>query len=579
MVQRIFFVSLLFVLIAILSAQNHSQSEADFDIIIKNGRIIDGSGNPWYTADVGIEGDSIAAIGNLTQKAALNTIDARDLVVCPGFIDVHTHCDRGLGKPDTTANINHITQGVTTVVTGNCGSGTFQFAETRKPWEDIGIGTNAVMLVGFGTIRTAVMGVDPRSPTQEELDKMKSILRQAMTEGAWGLSVALQYIPDRFAPTEEVIAMTEVVGEFGGVLNSHQRSEEAEVVAAVRETIRIGQETGVRINATHLKASGKNNWGLLPEVASLINQARDQGIYVTADLYTYPQCVYSPLVMVFNVPDGMESLSELVDMIDYYYILRRMGISVDDYVKTGKPKPMPRSDLLERYVDTLVDALKDNTKREQIRTLTLEGAPDKLNWVPMFGWDSFTIAEAKKYPHLIGRIISDIAREQGRDSFELAVELLSEEKNDLIISVFTMSEEDITLALKQDWVMVGSDSGAAAFRPGTKGHPGPFGTFTRILRKFVREENLLSLEDAIRKMTSLPAQFLGMKNRGLILEGFKADIVVFDPETVKDNSTYLDSHRLSSGIEYVLINGKVSIEKGRFNDTLNGKVLLRHSDK
>jgi N-acyl-D-aspartate/D-glutamate deacylase len=571
--------SLILMLISSLPSQGHNRSEADFDIIIKNGRIIDGSGNPWYIADVGIEGDSIAAVGNLTQKTALNTIDACDLVVCPGFIDVHTHCDRGLGRPDTTANINHSSQGVTTVVTGNCGSGTFQFAETRKQWEDIGIGTNAVMLVGFGTIRTAVMGVDPRSPTQEELDKMKSILRQAMTEGAWGLSVALQYIPDRFAPTEEVIAMTEVVGEFGGVLNSHQRSEEAEVVAAVKETIRIGQETGVRINATHLKASGKNNWGLLPEVASLISTARDQGIYVTADLYTYPQCVYSPLVMVFNIPDGMESLSELVDMIDYYYILRRMGISVDDYVKTGKPKPMPRSDLLERYVDTLVDALKDNTKREQIRTLTLEGDPDKLNWVPMFGWDSFTIVEAKKYPHLIGRIISDIAREQGRDSFELAVELLSEEKNDLIISVFTMSEEDITLALKQDWVMVGSDSGAAAFRPGTIGHPGLFGTFTRILRKFVREENLLSLEDAIRKMTSLPAQFLGMKNRGLILEGFKADIVVFDPETVKDNSTYLDSHRLSSGIEYVLINGKVSIEKGRFNDILNGKVLLRHSDK
>lgn len=577
--RRTFFLSLLLILISILSAQNHSQGEADFDIIIKNGKIIDGSGNPWYSAAVGIKGNTIAAIGNLTQRTAMDTIDARGLVVCPGFIDVHTHCDRGLGNPGTTANINFITQGVTTVVTGNCGSGSFQFAETCKQWEDIGIGTNAVMLVGFGTIRTAVMGVDVRSPTQEELDRMKSILRQAMTEGAWGLSVALQYIPDRFATTEEVIAMTEVVDEFGGVLNSHQRSEEVEVVAAVKETIHIGQETGVRVNASHLKASGKNNWGMLRDVASLIDTARDRGVYVTADLYTYPQCVYSPLVMVFNVPDEMEPLSKLVDMIDYYYILRRMGISAEDYVKTGKPKPMPRSVLLERYADTLADALNEDTNREQIRALTLEGAPDKLNWVPMFGWDSFTIVESKKHPHLIGRIISDIAREQGRESFDLAAELLIEEKNDLIISVFAMSEEDISFALKQDGVMVGSDSGAAPFRPGTKGHPGSFGTFARVLRKFVREENLLSIENAIRKISSLPAQFLGMKNRGLVLEGFKADIVIFNPETVRDNSTYMDSHQLSSGIEYVLINGKVSIEKGRYNNTLNGKVLLQYSDE
>lgn len=454
--------------------------------------VIDGSGNPRYYADVGIKGDTIAAIGNLIQ-------------------------------------------------------------------------------------RIAVMGVDPRSATQEELDEMKSILRQAMTEGAWGLSMALQYIPDQFAKTEELIAMTEVVDECVGVLNSHQRSEEAEVVAAVKETIRIGQETGVLINATHLKASGKNNWELLQDVSSLINAARDRGIYVTADLYTYPQCVYFSLGMVLNVPDEMEPLSELVDMIDYYYILRRMGVSVDDYIKTGKPKPMPRSDVRERYVDILVDALKEDTKKEQIRTLTLEGTPDKLNWVPMFGWDSFTTVESKKHPNLIGRIISDIAREQGRESFDLAAELLSEEKNDLIISVFTMSGEDIAFALKQDWVMVCSDSGAASFRPGTKGHPGPFGTFTRVLRKFVREENLLSLENAIRKMTSLPAQFLGMKKRGLVLEGFKADIVVFNPETARDNSNYMNSHQLSSGIEYVLINGKVNIEKGSYNNTLNGKVLVQDS--
>lgn len=565
---------LFLIAITLFSVYGNNSEPSDFDIIIKNAKIIDGTGNPWYFADIGIRGDTIAAIGDLSHKAAPKTIDVQGLIACPGFIDVHTHCDRGLGKPDTTANINFITQGVTTVVTGNCGSGTFRFTETQRQWEDIGIGTNAVMLVGYGTIRTAVMGVEVRSLTEEEIEKMKAILRRAMKEGAWGLSVALQYIPDRFATTEEVIAMAEVAGEFGGVLNSHQRSEEGELIEAVKETIRIGEETGVRVNATHLKASGKNNWGFLEEVSSLITSARDRGIYITADLYTYPQCVYSPLVMVFNIPDDMEPLSELVEMIDYHYILKRMGVSVEDYVNTGKTEPLPRPELLEKYASALAAALKDNGKREQIRKLTQTGAPNKLNWVPMFGWDSFTIVESKKNPHLIGRIISDIALDQGRDPFDVAADLFVEERNDLIISVFTMSEEDIAYALKQDWVMVGSDGSATSFRPGTRGHPGPYGTFTRVLRKFVREENILTLADAVRKMTSLPAQFLGLKDRGLILEGYKADIVIFDPATVRDNSTYSDSHQFSTGIEHVLLNGKLSVEEGQYTKALHGRVLL-----
>ncbi len=569
--SRILFycILLIFCLSTVGNSDNH-----DFDILIKSARIIDGTGNPWYFADIGITGDTITTIGNLSNKTALKIIDADGLFVSPGFIDVHTHCDRGLGKPDTTENINYITQGVTTVVTGNCGSGSFDISGLKSKWEKTGIGTNAIMLVGYGTIRTAVMGVEDRSPTLDETKQMNAILRRAMEEGAWGLSVALQYIPDRFASTEEIIAMTKIVGEFGGVFNSHQRSEEAELIAAVKETIRIGEETGVRVNAAHLKASGKYNWGLLKDASRLIKSARDLGVYITADLYTYPQCVYSPLVMIFNVPDDMESLSELEEMIDYYYVLKRMGISVEGYMKSGKAPLIPRSDLLERYTDAVVAVLRVDAKRDEMRQITMAGAPNKLNWVQMFGWDSFTIVESKKNPHLKGKVISDIARDKGRSPFDLAAELIIEEKNDLIISVFTMSEEDISFGMKQYWMMVGSDGSATHFRPGTKGHPGNYGTFTRVLRKFVREENLLTWADAIRKMTSFPAQFLGFKDRGLILEGFKADIVVFDPARVKDNSIYSDSHQLSTGIEYVLVNGKTSVEHGQYTKALNGKVLL-----
>jgi len=241
------------------------------DIIVMNGKIVDGTGNPWFYGDIGIRGDTIVEIGNLTGKTANKTIDAKGLVVSPGFIDMHTHCDSGLGQLDTQANLNYLTQGVTTVVTGNCGgSVSLKVAETKKKWEDQGIGTNAVFLVGFGTIRRAVMGEEPREATPEEVEKMKAILRQAMKEGAWGVSTGLEYIPDRYASTEEVIAVTKVVGEFGGIYTSHMRDENSHIIEAIEETIRIGKETGVRVNIAHFKVCGKDIWGLMKDAVKVI---------------------------------------------------------------------------------------------------------------------------------------------------------------------------------------------------------------------------------------------------------------------------------------------------------------------
>lgn len=538
----------------------------EFDILIKNGTIVDGTGNPLFLGDIGITGDTIVEVGDLSGKAAVKTIDAEGLVVSPGFIDMHTHCDGGLGRVDSNANLNYLSQGVTTVVTGNCGGGTFKITETKAKWEEQGIGTNAVMWVGFGTVREAVMKVEPRAPTSEELDKMKSILRQAMQEGAWGMSTGLEYIPDRYSKTEEVIAMTSVVGEFDGVYSSHMRDECAPV-KGIEETIRISEETGVRVNIAHFKVCGKDYWGLMmKDAVKVVNEARARGIYITADQYPYVQSAPIGVIMsILRIPRDMEPLAELRG--------KMRSRDLDE---------AERKNFRKQYMDELRKALDDESKREQIRKMTVEGLPHDPSAVAMWGWHNETILIADKNTHLMGKNISDLAKEQNRDAFDIVVDLVLDEP-DMLYSGGSMSEDDLQYALKQDWVMVSSDGGASPIKKEDdeprRGHPRGYGSQTKVLRKYVREEKLLTLEDAIRKMTALPASFLQMKDRGLLKKGYKADVVIFDSETVRDNSTYADSRQYPTGIESVIVNGKMSIENSKFNDTLNGKVLLLTENK
>ena len=544
-------------LIAILAfSLGAGQRNGNFDILIRNGKIVDGTGNPWFYGDVGIIGDAIVEMGNLAGKTAAKVIDAKGLVVAPGFIDLHTHCDNGLGTPGPNANANYITQGVTTVVVGNCGMGTFKISQTKGNWETQGIGTNAALLVGFGTLRKEVLGTENRLATPEEIEKMKSLLHQAMTEGAWGISTGLQYIPDRYAPTEEVIAVTKVVGEFGGIYTSHQRDEEAFLADAIKETIRIGNETGARVNAAHLKLAGKNNWGRMKDAIELVNEARAQGIDITADMYPYDKAAITPIIGIFNVPADVEPLASIV--------------------KKFEDQTLPAEEqqkLIQQATDELAIALADKNKREKIKKITLEGDPERVNWVKTWGWHNFTIVSAKKNTNLIGKIFWDLAREQKKDAFDIAADLFIQEKNDLIISLGAMSEKEMELAMKEDWLMFSSDGGTV-YSPEGFVHPRFYGSFPRVLRRYVNEEKTLTLEQAVRKMTSLPARALQLKDRGLLLKGYKADIVVFDPEKVRDNATYLSPFQYSSGIQFVIVNGKMSVENGQFNKALNGKVLL-----
>lgn len=528
----------------------------DFDILIKNGKIINGTGNPWFYGDIGIKDDTIKQIGFLGKKTASLIIDAQGKAVTPGFIDMHTHCDWGLGQAETKSNLNYMSQGVTTVVTGNCGHGTFHISETVDVWQKNGIGTNAILLVGFGVVRREVLGNENIQPTAAQLTKMRSILEKAMSEGAWGLSTGLQYIPGRYASTEEIISMAKVVKTYGGIYSSHMRSEEEKLAEAVEETIRIGQESGVPVNCAHLKASGKNNWGSMRDAIELMNKARNRGIEITADMYPYDKSATTSLQIIFNIPKDLEPFA-----------------GMEKKLANKNTTPSDRMAISGQYVDAIATALADKDKRSKIKKMTLEGDPNKVNWVAKGGWYNFTIIDSKKNPQIIGKMFCDLAQEQGREEFDIAAELFIQEKNDIKISLSTMSEKDIKHAMQQEFVMISSDGSAVRYKTGNV-HPRNYGSFSRVFRKYVREENLLTVEATVRKQTSLPAQLLRLKNRGLISEGYKADLVIFDPETIRDNATYLAPHQYSSGIDYVIINGKISIKNGKYNNSLNGKPLL-----
>jgi N-acyl-D-aspartate/D-glutamate deacylase len=549
-------------IILVFSSTVCKRAPKEFDILIKNGKIVDGTGNPWFYGDIGIIDDTIVEIGSLDGREASKVIDAEGLVVCPGFIDTHTHCDMDIGQLDNNANLNYLTQGVTTVVTGNCGeSVSLKVKETKSKWEKQGIGTNIVFLVGHGTIRREVIGEEPREASVEEIEKMKAILWQAMKEGAWGMSTGLEYIPGRYANTKELIELAKVVNEFGGIYTSHIRDEDTHILEAIKEIIRIGKESGVRVNVAHFKICGKENWGMMKDAVKLINEARVKGIYITADQYPYIQSApIGPILSILEIPEDMMPLMEL---------RRKM--------RGPKLTEEEREKLGEQYLDELKKALSNKSKRERIRKLTLEGLPNKPSAIAQWGWHNYTILVAEKNKHLMGKNISDLAREQKRDAFDIVVSLILDEP-DMLYSGGSMSEEDLQLAIRQNWVMVSSDGSARPIikekeKP-KRGHPRAYGSFTKVLRKYVREKRFLSLENAIRKMTSLPASLLQMRNRGLLLIGYKADIVIFDPETVRDNATYANCRQYSSGIEYVIIGGKISIERGQYTGTLNGKVLL-----
>lgn len=520
----------------------------DYDIIIKNGRVIDGTGNPWIKADVGIVGDTIKTIGKITDEAD-RKIAAEDLVVSPGFIDIHSHS----GIPVLVDSMvqSKIRQGVTTEVVGNCGGSPapmnqdvkayrekysrrrvpedFEFNwETMKDYLDLvdeeGASFNLASLVGHGTIRQNVMGHEDREPTEGELKEMRQMVSEAMQQGAWGMSTGLIYPPSVYAKTAEITELAKVVASYGGIYASHIRGEGENLIEAIKEAIKISRESGAPVEIAHFKASGKPFWGKTKQALEVVEAARKEGIDVTYDQYPY-----------------IASSTNLTALLPHW--------------------------AHEGGAEKVLERLKDPETREKMKEeqrITRD-------------WSSVMVVHAKDHPEYTGKNIEEIAKSEGKEPYDAMCDLLIEEETQVPAVMFGMSEEDVRRVMKNPIGMVGSD-GSAVSPEGVLGqgkpHPRYYGTFPRVLGHYVRE-GVITLQEAVRKMTSAPAQRLGIRDRGLLREGYKADVTIFNPDTVKDDATFTEPHRYPSGIPYVIVNGTIVIEEGEHTGALPGKTLRK----
>ena len=528
-----------------------------YDLVILNGRIVDGTGSPWYSADLGIRAGRIAAIGRLDGAGAKQVVDARGHVVAPGFIDMLGQSELAiLADPSLPSKIF---QGITTEITGEGGSPAplndaivaadragYEQLGIEPDWRSLaeyyarlerqGIGINIATYVGATQVRRMVLGDDDRDPTPAQLDSMRALVRRAMHDGAVGLSTSLQYPPAPYAETPELVALAREAAKLGGIYATHLRNESDEIIPALDEAIRIGREAGIPVEVWHLKTAGKNNWGRMPEVVAKIDSARRAGVDIAADTYAYPAW--------FN------SLSSFVPPWAH---------------DGGTAK------LLER--------LRDPGARQRIRQDMVDADAGWDNsWQKIDGPEAILIG-AVHNPSLRryqGKTLAEVAQARGGDPIEALLDFLVEDEAFTYVAVFGMSEPDVALALEQPWVSINCDSeGASPEGILSKSHPHPraYGTFPRILRKYVREEKRLTLEDAIRKFTSLAAQRVRLGDRGVLKVGMWADVVVFDPETVRDRSTFAQPHQLAEGMHWVLVNGVPVIAEGKATGARPGKVL------
>ena len=530
-----------------------------YDLLVRGGRVVDGSGSPAYTADVAIKDDRIVKIGNLSQATATRTIDARGLVVAPGFIDM-------LGQSETYLLIDpramsKVMMGVTTEITGegesiapinerqireqedflrrfNLTIDWRTLGEYFKRLEKQGSGVNLGTFVGATQVREYVIGYDDRPPTPQELDQMKKLVADAMRDGALGLSTSLQYVPARFADTSELVELAKVAREYGGIYATHQRSEANTIDASLNEVFEIALKAKIPVEIWHLKTAYKKNWGLMAHVLTRIQQARDHGIDVSADIYPYIA--------------GSTALSACLP---------------------------PWA--LEGGTEKMLGRLRDQQTRQRLRKEILEDR-DPMGWENIYlgsgGPSGVLIGSVvnRELEPLQGKRISEIAAQQKKDPLDVVFDLILADHGQTGAIYFMMSEADMRAAMQSPFVSFCTDSGARATDgplAGSKSHPRGWGSYPRILGHYVRDEKLLSLEEAVRKMSGAPAARVGLRDRGLIKEGMFADITVFDPAKVIDRATFESPNQYPTGIEYVLVNGKISVDKGQRTPALAGSVL------
>ncbi len=515
---------LLLLLPCIISAQLMAQS---FDLVILNGKIIDGTGNSWYYGDVGIRNGKIASIGKLSNAQTKRVILADGLIVSPGFIDVHTHIEGGESTTPTADNF--IFDGVTSVVTGNCGGSNLEMASYFRRLDSAKISVNVASLIGHNTVRRAVMGDFQRDPTQDEQIKMEALIEKAMKEGAVGMSTGLIYVPGTYSKTPEVVGLARASSKYSGVYASHIRDEGDHVTDAVNEAISIGREAKIPVEISHFKVTYKPNWGKSTETIGLVEKARQEGIDVTVDQYPY---IASSTTLDTTVPTwvfggGRDSLK----------------------LRIGDPV------MREKIKKEMVDGLKKKQLKSYSYAVVSRYPPDTT-------WNGKSISEINK---LKGR------KAKPMEEAETILEMVNAINRTQMV-FFSMDEKDLVRILQYPFNMVASDAGIAKFGSGMP-HPRAYGTNARVLGRYVRELKVLRLEDAIRRMTSLPAQKFNLNDRGLIREGMAADILLFDEKIVGDAATFTNPHTYSNGFKYVIVNGEVTIDEGKHTGVRRGSVL------
>lgn len=517
-----------------LSAVEGQAQPPAYDLLLRNGRIVDGTGSPWYRADVAVRGDTIVRIASNIDEPATRVIDVKGGVIAPGFIDTHTHARRGLSSVPTAPN--YVRQGVTTVVEGPDGSSAVPLAPFLAELEQLQKSLNIASFLGQGSVRSQVIGNANRKATPDEIVRMQGLVEQGMRDGAFGLSTGLFYVPGTFTPTAEVIDLAKVAGRYGGIHTSHQRDDASRVLESVRETIAIGEGGGLPTQITHHKVVGKANWGKSREALQLVDEARARGIDVTIDQYPYTASstsVAAALLPAWALEGGREAqIARLEDPGTRAKISAETAAIIRDERGGGDPKNV-------QFANCSFDAslngktLADATRRRD-KEPTLENAAETTLWIV----------------------------EQGGCQ-----------------GIFhAMNEEDLERILRHPATMIASDGEVPAFGK-LHPHPRSYGTFARVLGVYVREKKIVTLEDAIRKMTAFPASRLGLADRGILRPGMKADIAVFDPETVRDTATFDKPHQYAEGFSTVIVNGQVVYEHGAMTDARPGRVLYGPAKK
>ena len=527
-----------------------------FDLSIKGGTVVDGTGRPGMPADVGVSGGRIAAVAPVLEGDAAVEIDASGRVVAPGFIDAHTHSDFTLlTAPGADSKVR---QGITTEVVGNCGFSPAPvaphnldllkeyvgFLNADLPWNwqrlgeyyqrvsDQGCSMNIVPLVGHGAIRIAVMGFADRAPGAAELRHMQRLVGEAMEDGAFGLSSGLIYTPGCYGDTAELVALAQVSQRAGGVYATHMRGEGGTLEEAISEALAIGEQAGIPVQISHLKASGRENWGKMERALHMIEAGRERGVDVTADIYPYVA--------------GSTTMTSLFPAWT-----------------------------LEGGMDRFLVRIADPETRRRIVDEVQGGGEGWSRATGSLGWGDILVASCQQEKQFEGCTVAQIADAMGKEPPEAMMDFLLAEQGTVAVILFMMSEENVACGIAHPLLMIGSDSLALATGQGGKPHPRTYGTFPRVLGKYVRDERLLSLEEGVRKMTSMAAETFGLSDRGVLAEGKAADIAIFDAATVSDRATFDAPHQYCTGIDYVIVNGQVVVEQGVQHPVLPGQVLRK----